>query len=253
MPQINIEFDEAIMRSIDRLASKLSVKRTDLFRRLAGEAIAADAEGRDLFVPSLKEVTPDQVAHLIREVETLTGELERVTRQNAKLEGDLRKALSAYERDAAKAQERGLREAEDALERKVEPLKAELAEHRAETVRIVEEHPRLRQLEEGQARLMKALKVQQPPVQFNFGEHKLPVWWPLGALTVLAVFGFGLILLLSAMLPDRWLAVPVADRVLGGRGFCVLVERRMGDGACARWVNAAETAEKPLAKARPAR
>lgn len=37
MPQINVEFDEATMRSIDRLASKLSVKRTDLFRRLAAE------------------------------------------------------------------------------------------------------------------------------------------------------------------------------------------------------------------------
>jgi hypothetical protein len=253
MPQINVEFDEPTMRSIDRLASKLSIKRTDLFRRLASEAITADAEGRDLFVPSLKEVTPDQVAHLIREIETLTGELERVTRQNAKLESDLRKALAAYERDAANARERGLREAEDALERKVEPLKVELAEHRAETVRIVEEHPRLRQLEEGQARLMKALKVQQPPVQFHLGEHKLPVWWPLGVLTSLSIAGIGLVILLSIVLPDRGFAVPMADRMLGGPGFCVLVDRRMGEGSCARWIHAARTVEKPAARNRPAR
>jgi regulator of replication initiation timing len=253
MPQINVEFDEPTMRSIDRLASKLSIKRTDLFRRLAGEAIAADAEGRELFVPSLREVTADQVAHLIREVETLTTELERVTRQNTKLEADLRKALAAYECDAAKAQERGLREAEDALERKVEPLKAELAEHRAETARLVEEHPRLRQLEEGQARLMKALKLQQPPVQFHLGNHKLPVWWPLFALAMLTVFGFGLIIALSAMLPDRWMAVPVADRMLGGRGFCVLVDNRMGEGTCARWVEAERPTGQVPAKGRPTR
>lgn len=210
-------------------------------------------EGRELFVPSLKEVTPDQVGHLIREVETLTGELERVTRQNAKLEGDLRKALAAYERDAANARERGLREAEEALERKVEPLKAELAEHRAETARIVEEHPRLQQLEEGQARLMQALKVQQPPVQFHLGSHKLPVWWPLGTLTMLTLFGFGLILALSAMLPDRWMAVPIADRMLGGRGFCTLVDNRVGEGACARWVDAGKTAGQLPARNRPVR
>lgn len=253
MPQVNVEFDEATIRAIDRLAAKLSIKRTDLFRRLAGEAIAADAEGRALFVPSLKEVTPDQVAHLIREVEAMTGELERVTRQNAKLEGDLRKALAAYDRDAEKAQERGLRAAEDALERKVEPLKAELADHRAEVARLFDEHPRLRQLEKGQARVVHAVQVLQPPVQFNLGHHRLPLWWPLATLTLIAVLGFGLIVALSAMLPDRWMAVPVADHMLGGRGFCALVDRRMGEGSCARWVDAVRPAAAPPARGRAAR
>lgn len=147
---------------------------------------------------------------------------------------DHRSRACAYERDAANARERGLREAEDALERKVEPLKAELAEHRTETARIVEEHPRLRQIEEGQARLMKAIRVQQPPVQFHLGEHKLPVWWPLGLLGALSIFGVGLVILLSMVLPDRGFAVPMADRMLGGQGSCVLVDRRMGDGTCAR-------------------
>jgi len=250
MAQVNVEFDEATIRGIDRLASKLSIKRTDLFRRLATEAIAADAEGRELFVPALKDVTPDQVAHLIREVDAMTGELERVTRQNAKLETDLRKALAAYERDAAKAQERGLREAEDALDRKVEPLRAELAQHRAETARLVEEHPRLRQLEQGQVRVVQAVRMQQLPVQFHFGHHKLPLWFPLATIAILAMFGVGLILTVSAVLPDRWMAVPVADRMLGGRGFCELVDRRMGEGSCARWIDAAAAADKSAARKR---
>lgn len=135
----------------------------------------------------------------------------------------------------------------------MEPLKAELAEHRAETARLVEEHPRLRQLEAGQAHLMKAIKLQQPPVQFNLGKHRLLVWWPLGVLGMLAILGFGLIIALSALFPDRWVAVPVADRMLGGRGFCMLVDRRLGEGVCERWVNAVRTEEMQASRTRSTR
>lgn len=255
MPQINVEFDEETVKDLDRIAAKQSIRRPELLRRTIRELIDAEATGRDLFVPTLKEVTPDQVAHLIREVEAMTGELERVTRQNVKLDSDLRKALTAYESDAASARERGLREAEEALERRLEPLKTELAEHRAETARIVEEHPKFQQLEAGQAKVMKAIGVQQPPVQFHLGKHKLPVWWPLWALATLAALGIGLVITLSAILPDRWLAVPVTDRMLGGRGFCALVDARMGEGACARWIDAPKVSEKklPAAKGRTRR
>lgn len=254
MPQINVEFDEETVNHLDRIAARQSIRRPELLRRTVRELIAAEAAGRDPFTVTLKEVTPDQVAHLIRQVETMTDELERVTRQNVKLDSDLRKALAAYESDAASARERGLREAEEALDRRLEPLKAELAEHRAETARIVDEHPKFKQLEAGQAKIIKAIGMQQPPVQFHLGTHKLPVWLPVGALAMLAMLGFGLIIMLSAILPDRWMAVPVSDRMLGGRGFCVLVDRRVGEGACARWADAAKASVKPSAsKARTRR
>jgi len=251
MPQVNVEFDEDTVKSLDRIAAKQSIRRPELLRRTVQELITADGDGREPFTAPLQEIRADEVAHLAREHRLLAEELNRVMRANDKREKQLLAAFAevaalkaAYEQDVAAARERGVKEAEALLEERLEPLKAELAEQRAETARIAQGH---------RQHLVQALSVQQPPVQFHFGEHKLPVWWPLALLGLLGSAGLGLVIALSLMLPERLVAVPVADRILGGRGFCTLVDRRMGEGACARWVDADRAAEKVTGKGRPAR
>ena len=99
---------------------------------------------------------------------------------------------------------------------------------------------------------MQAIRVQQPPVRFEFGAVKLPVWWPLATLGTMILLGFGLLLALCTALPNNMVAVPMADHMLDGRAFCTLVDRRMGDGACVRLIRpdqpAAQPATKPRAK-----
>lgn len=245
MPQINVEFDEDTVRNLDRLAAKQSIRRTELLRRTVQELLTADAAGREPFTAPLQEIRAEEVAHLAREHRLLADELNRVLRANDKREKQLLAAFSevaalkvAYEQDVAAARERGIKEAEALLEERLEPLTAELADQRAETARIAKVHRK---------HLEHALRLQQPPIRFEFGKHKLPVWWPLATLGLLGTMGFGLMILLSALLPDRLLSVPVADRMLGGRGFCILVDRRMGEGSCARWVQADRaTVQQPL-------
>ena len=259
MGQVNVEFDEDTIRSLDRIAAKQSIRRPELLRRTVRELIDADGQGREPFAAVVQEVTAEDVTRLAHEHRQLAMDLDRVLRANDKREAQLVTALAeiaalkvAYERDVAAARERGLREAEDASKARLAPLQAELAEHRAETARIVAEHPRLRQLEEGQRRLMQAIRVQQPPVRFEFGAVTLPVWWPLATLGTTILLGFGLLLALATALPNRLVAVPMADHMLDGRAFCTLVDRRMGDGACARLIRpdqpATQLATKPRAK-----
>lgn len=248
MPQVNVEFDEDTVRKLDRMAAKQSIRRTDLLRRTVQELLTADAAGREPFTAPVQEIRAEDVAHLAREHRLLADELNRMLRANDKREKQLLAAFAevaalklAYEQDVAGARERGVAEAEALLEERLEPLKAELADQRAETARIAKEH---------RQHLEHALSLQQPPVQFIFGKHKLPVWWPLATLGLLGVIGFGLLILLSALLPHRLLAVPVADRILGGPGFCTLVDRRMGEGSCARWVQADRTTAQQPPKSR---
>lgn len=244
MPQVNVEFDEETVRNLDRIAAKQSIRRPELLRRTVRELIDADGEGREPFTAPLQEIRADEVAHLAREHRLLAQELNRVLRANDKREKQLLAALeeiaalkAAYEGDVAAARERGLTQAEALLEERLAPLKQELTDQRAETARIVAEH---------QKRLVHAISIQQPPVRFDFSDHRVPVWWPLGVLGLLAMVGIGLIFTLSAVLPDRWFAVPIADRTLGGRGFCALVDRRLGDGSCAKWVDNLETKRRTV-------
>lgn len=248
MPQVNVEFDEETVRNLDRLAAKQSIRRNDLLRRTVQELLTADAAGREPFTAPVQEIRAEDVAHLAREHRLLADELNRMLRANDKREKQLLAVFAevaalklAYEQDVAGARERGVKEAEALLEERLEPLKAELADQRAETARIAKEH---------RQHLEHALSLQQPPVQFIFGKHELPVWWPLAALGTVCLTGLGLMILLSALLPDRLFSAPVADRMLGGRGFCILVERRMGEGSCARWVQADRTTAQQPPKSR---
>ena len=113
--QINVDYGAERVIGIERIAAKQSISRSDLLRKKADEMIADDQEGREPFRHGTPEFGADESRHLVREVRVLTTELERLTRDNARLMAELKKMIAVHEQEAAAARERSAREVTEVL------------------------------------------------------------------------------------------------------------------------------------------
>lgn len=226
MAQVNVEFDDDTVKTLDRIAAKQSIRRTELVRRMVRELIDADAAGREPFSVPVQEMRAEDLAHVAREHRQLAIELDRVVRQNVKREADLRKAIEAYERDAAAARERGEREVSEALEREVAPFRAEIATLKADLATKIGNQPRLDAMESTLQQVRQLASQPRTAKVYNIGLGD----WSGGMLAtagvVLLVLGMFAYHGLAAALPERWLQIPSANRMLGGgdRAICRLID-----------------------------
>lgn len=239
MPQVNVEFDDDTVRSLDRIAAKQSIRRPELLRRTVRELIDADGSGREPFTAVVQEVTAEDVAHLAREHRQLTIELERVMRANDKREGELRKAeaelrqvIAAYEQDAAAARERGERELRDALERELAPFRAEIAALKGDLTTALASQPRLDAID---AELGEVKRLaSQPRTQRNLvlGDDRTLSFRFLSALgLMMSVIGAVFILCFGKLVPA--IGVPMVSQTLSGDPeVCRFIDYRYGRLDC---------------------
>jgi len=61
MPQVNVEFDNDTVKSLDRIAAKQSIRRPELLRRTVRELINAESDGRELFSAPLQEIRAEDL------------------------------------------------------------------------------------------------------------------------------------------------------------------------------------------------
>ena len=244
MAQVNVEFDDDTVRHLDRIAAKQSVRRPELLRRTVRELIEADASGREPFTVVTQAFKAEELAHLAREHRQLATELDRVMRANAKREGELLKAITAFKTDAAAARERGSRDVADALERALGPFRAEVVALKAENATLtasfeaaLADQPRLDAIDRRLAKVEELTKQPRTATHIHFGELTGTTLGFLG----LGALGIGLIawMLIAMIVPSSWMATPAASWLLGGgdQGVCKLIDYRYGYTACRTRVN----------------
>lgn len=86
MGQINISYDEALLRDLDRLAAAKNMPRADLLRAIATEAIEAHDGGRLAFQDNGGVQIEGSINALVVQMRDSVIELERAQRANQKHE-----------------------------------------------------------------------------------------------------------------------------------------------------------------------
>ena len=86
MGQVNVAYDDAVLRRLDALAERLGHSRSDLLRRAAEEMIRVDEDGRPLFQPDEVPLGPEALLGLVHEIRQLNVDLDRQMRAAEKRE-----------------------------------------------------------------------------------------------------------------------------------------------------------------------
>lgn len=223
--QINARVSDALGAELDRMASERSIERGALARDILAEAVGAWKEGRAMFERP-ETLDPTDLRHIVARIEQHDIALDRVLRRHDKREAELAQrarddTLGVSEARGAIVAQMGAR-----LDDTLRGAKSELAQMREELIASAKAPPalagindRLDQIE----RLASRERVHQP-INIGFGEWR----WPVFALLAVSFLIMGGVAfeLVSRMLPDRWLAIPGASRMLGGgeRAVCRLID-----------------------------
>ena len=231
--QINIRLPEETARRFDRVAGARGMARPEATRWAIDEVIEADALGRAVFERPAKP-HPANLEHLAGRVESLTVELERVCRQNAKRDSDLARearedtlGVSAARRGIADDVTARLREALDGISDDLSAVRADAAARAERPPQLGAIEDRLAAIEALAARPLSQTTIAVGDLSFSWRAVGLVLG---GAwLASLAVF-----VGLALVLPAGWLAVPSANFLLGGgdQAVCALVDYRMAVDSC---------------------
>ena len=260
MGQVTARVSDDLEAALNRWAADDGQQRSDLIRQILTEAADARREGRATFDrPELP--TPADLQHLTAEVRIVLVELNRVLRQNAKRDAELvghAKADTLGVSDARAAivsQLTGeIGAARDAVLASLGKLPdAQVAALAASpgvktmgaTLARIEKHPCFDEILAGQEAHAVALRentavtvqaAEQPKTHVSY-----TVWdkeWSgrrvLAGLAVIWAFCVASYFALAMVLPVSWLAVPSANRLLGGgdRAICALVNYRFATDSC---------------------
>lgn len=242
--QINVRVSDETGAKLDRHASNRGIERAALVRDMLDEGVAALDEGRASFerpeVPG-----PTDFRHMAAKVTELTTELERVLRQNAKQAAEFLE--SARDDTLGVSEARGAIAADVAAQTQgaLELVHGQLVNLGEALVAAVADQPQFAAIH---AKLdgMKAGTDEKLDEIAALGKrprdlHRYDVGlgqWTGGALAsafvILMVLSMGVFFVAAAVLPERAVAVPTGNRLLGGgdEAICKLVDRRYGTERC---------------------
>lgn len=242
--QMNARVSDETGAKLDRYASKRGIERAALVRDMLDEGVAALDEGRASFerpeVPG-----PTDFRHMAAKVSELTTELERVLRQNAKRDAELLK--SARDDTLGVSEARGAIAADVAARTRsaLELIHGQLVELGEALMSVLADQPQLVAIDakldgmkaDTDAKLAEITALAKRPrdlhrYDFGFGQWTGGAF--AGAFAILMALSVGVFFVLAAVLPDRALAVPTGNRLLGGgdEAICTLVDRRYGTERC---------------------
>ncbi len=231
MGQVTSRVSDELEAALNRWAAGEGMQRSDLVRQILTEAVDAHREGRARFErPELPG--PADLQHLAARLDAQTTELDRVLRHNAKRDAELTRQ--------ARNDTRGVSEARDAIVADVamqtraalEVVHGELVRTREELETLLRSLPQLVGIDSKLDRVLEAARAPRVTKTYNIG----PGDWSAGMLamagfiaTVVGMFAF---VALAAVLPERWLELRVANKMLGGgdRAICRLIDYHYDTG-----------------------
>lgn len=239
MGQVNVAYDDAILRRLDALAERLGHSRSDLLRRAAEEMVRADEDGRPLFEPRAVPLGPEVLAGLVHEIRQMNIDLDRQMRAAEKREKRLLESCNATEEANRSARERHGKDLANRFREGATPFSIMLGDFRKD---IVERHDAIlsaiREPESVKAMrvdvtvvksllLQRRRKADRPlhALHFHIGRNLKVAGWELGVGAAVVI----LVLLavqsgIGHVLPYSWWATPISQSLYGSSetGACEL-------------------------------
>lgn len=242
--QVNARLGTEDDAKLDRRAAELGVSRGTLASKFIIEGLMAMDEGRASFEP-VEVPGPTDFRHMAAKVTELTTELERVLRQNAKRDAELLK--SARDDTMGVSEARGAIAADVVAQTRsaLELIHGRLVELGEAFMSALADQPQLVAIDakldgmkaDTDAKLAEITALAKRPrdlhrYDFGFGQWTGGAF--AGAFAILMALSVGVFFVIAAVLPDRALAVPTGNRLLGGgdEAICKLVDRRYGTERC---------------------
>jgi len=234
--QVNVAYDDALLRRLDALAERQNVSRPDLFRALAEEAIRADEQGRAMFDPPEQPVRPDDAVRLVQELSALRIDLDRLLRSAEKRERNLLVAAHATEEANRDAREVHAKELADRFREGSSPFFLALREMQEQVASKLDEAVSAVQKPSGQAAIeahlvslrkevQAGLKQTRPSLHWHFFDTFKLASWETAFLLVVGLIALSIVQVGAAkVLPYSWIATPVSRALYGSAdiGICEL-------------------------------
>lgn len=248
MAQVNVAYDDSLLRHLDALAAKRGVSRPDLLRAVAEEAVRADEQGLAMFAPPSpieQPINAEQTMHMVHELRELSMGLDRLLRSAEKREKQLMAACNATEEANRSARERHGQELAERFREGSTPYLVMLEELRAQVDSKLDVAVKAMRTSSASDLIRSDLAKLHQEMHAGFSKARPSVHWHFGRDIQLNPWGMllagfaGLVLLcvlqsgLAKVLPYDLIATPLAKTLYGSAdtGICELYKssRRLGD------------------------
>lgn len=249
MAQVNVAYDDGLLRHLDALAGKRGLSRPDLLRAVAEEAVRADEQGLTMFAPPPapeKPVSSEQTMQLVHELREMSMGLDRLMRSAEKREKQLLAACNATEEANRTAREQYGQELAERFRNGTTPYIAMLKEQSADIARKLDEVMAAVGQPDPQAltrsdfgELQKEMKTligqMRPTMHLHFGKDLQMNAW---GLVLTGLIGLAALTFLQTglawVMPYSWVATPVSMRLYGSAdvGICELYKASRGLEDC---------------------
>lgn len=224
MGQVTSRVSDELEDALNRWASELGISRPDLIREILGEAVAAHREGRARFErPEMPG--PADFQRLATKLDEQTTELDRVLRQNAKRDADLARQARDDTVGVSAARDAIAADVVSQMRAALEVIHGELVRTREELTAMMQRLPQFLAMDARLGRIEELAGRERTAKVYNIGLGD----WSGGMLAstgvIVLILGMFAYHGLAAALPERWLQIPSANRMLGGgdRAICRLV------------------------------
>ena len=238
---INVKYGLELEAAIDDLADARGIHRSDLLRQLAAEAVTAHRDGRPLFTQPTAPTDLASLGELAAQLAALNVELDRALRDHDRRVGKLERRWNAGEEATQAAYERLVMQLREQLQHCYQPfhdhvdgLQSALVKRLDAMDSSMAEHPRLAEISTRLTTLAEAVKSARPHVTYRFDDISFAWWELLGLGSVALVFSAFSLLLAAKILPDSWLANPIAVGMFGNtsNAICALYQQANGVSSC---------------------
>ncbi len=231
MAQVTSRVSDALEAALNLWAADEGIQRADLIRQILAEAIEARRERRATFERS-DAPGPADLARLVAKLDTQTIEIERMLRQNAKRDAELLKSARKDTLGVSDARAKIVADVTAELRAAFDTLHRGWMQTRAELSALMQTPPQLPGIDGKLDRILEAARAPRTVRTYNIGLGDWSGGMLMCAGLIVLAFGMFAFIALAALLPDRWLELRTANRMLGGgdRAICRLVDYQYETG-----------------------
>lgn len=231
MGQVTSRVSEELEAALNRWAAEEGVQRSDLIRRILTESVDARREGRASFERS-DAPGPADLARIVAKLDQQTTELDRILRRDAKRDAELVKSARDDTLGVSEARAAIVGDVVASLRAALEVLHGELVRTRDDLTALMVSLPQFQAMDGRLERIEELAGRERVKRVVNTG---LGEWtWPVTAVVLAVMLLFGMLGFagLAAVLPERWIELRYASRLLGGgdRAVCRLIDYQYGTG-----------------------
>lgn len=231
MAQVTSRISDDLEAALNHWAAEAGVQRADLIRQILAEATEARREGRATFERS-DAPGPADLARLAAKLDTQTTELDRILRQNAKRDAELLKSAREDTLGISEARSKIVTDMTTQLRTAFDTLHRGWVQTRDELSSLMQAPPQLPGIDAKLDRILEAARAPRTARTYNIGLGDWSGGMLMSAGLIVLTAGMFAFVALAAVLPERWLELRTANRMLGGgdRAICRLVDYHYGTG-----------------------